>query len=153
VFGPSSKLAETRVELEAEILTLAGLGCQRILVRASVTLGTCTPIGVSSGGAVVAEIALFDLPHYPDDRGEWLESFANNPGVRALKARVSSLPSPKVCLTIERLGLDRGLAILRELVAQTNDLVGDPDERRLQRFDVRRAEERLYNSDEAGARP
>jgi hypothetical protein len=78
---------------------------------------------------------------------------SNNPGVRALKARVSSLPSPKVSLTIERLRLDRGLAILRELVAQTNDLVGDPDERRLERLDVRRAEGSLRNSDETSTLP
>jgi hypothetical protein len=63
---------------------------------------------------------LLDLPNYPDDRGEWLESLSNNPGVRALNARVSSLVSPKVSLTIERLGLDRGVAILRELVQQTS---------------------------------
>lgn len=75
-----------------------------------------------------------------------------DPGVRALNARVSSLPSPEVSLTIERLRLDRGVATLRELVEQTNDLVGDPDERRLERFDVQRAEECLLNSDEAPAR-
>jgi len=100
----------------------------------------------------MAEIPLLDLPNYPDDRGEWLESLSNNPGVRALNARVSSFPSPKVRLTIERLGLDRGVAILRELVEQTNDLVGDPDQRRLERFDVQRSEECLRNSDEAPTR-
>jgi len=48
--------------------------------------------------------------------------------------------------------LDRGVAILRELVEQTNDLVGDPDQRRLERFDVQRSEECLRNSDEAPTR-
>ena len=80
-------------------------------------------------------------------------SLSNNPGVRTLNARVSSLPSPKVSLSIERRRLDRGVAILRELVEQTNELVGDPDERRLERFDVRRAEGSLRNSDETSTLP
>ena len=96
---------------------------------------------VVTGGVAVAEIPLLDLPHYPDDRTEWLEELSNNLGVLALSARVSTVPRPIVSLSADRERFDRDVALLRALVEKTNDLVGDPEQRRLQRFDVQRAEE------------
>jgi hypothetical protein len=93
---------------------------------------------VVTGGVTMAEILLLDLPHYPDDRTEWLEGLSNNLGVLALSARVSTVPRPIVSLSADREHFDRDVARLRELVEKTNDLVGDPEQRRLERFDVQR---------------
>jgi hypothetical protein len=82
----------------------------------------------------MAGIPLLDLSHYPDDRSEWLDALANNLGVLALNARVSTVPRPVVSLSAEREHLDRHVPLLRELVEKTNDLVGDPEQRRLEGF-------------------
>lgn len=116
------------------------------------TLGVWAPGELGTAGRLaMAEIPLLDLPNYPDDRTEWLEALSNNLGVLALNARVSTVLGPKVSLSARRAHLDRDVALLRVLVEKTNAAVGDPEQRRLERFDTQRAEEESLRHPDRGA--